>query len=388
MDIKESKKECCGCTACYAVCPTGAVVMREDEEGFFYPWIDEEKCIHCDQCKNVCAFSADYREKLSVANRKSEQHYYVGRVKDRMIRDQSRSGGIFYALAREIQKRDGVVYGVVMDADCRAVYERAVKVEELHRMQGSKYVQAMKGDILHDIEKDLRNGKLVLAAGTACEIAGLLAYLQSHNVCLDQLYTVDLLCHGVPSPKIWQENIKDYEKRWKMQIGSADFRDKSFGWKAHIESYTGRTKTGKIRKKYSNKYTSLFYASVILRPSCHNCQFCNFDRPADLTLGDFWGAATTENPEIAIMGMSQIMANTNKGGKLLLELKDVEIMEASEEDISKQPNLFAPTGVSEDRSDFWKLYEEKGYHVASEKFYRVKERLKLPYNLLRRSNRR
>lgn len=388
MDIKESKKECCGCTACYAVCPMEAVTMREDEEGFLYPCIDEEKCIHCDQCRNVCVFSQEYRKKLSVMNRKLGQYYYVGRVKDRTIRDKSRSGGIFYALAREIQKKGGVVYGVTMDAECRAVYKRAVNAEELHRMQGSKYVQALKGNIFCEIEKDLRNGKLVLVAGTACEIAGLLAYLQSHDVCMDELYTVDLVCHGVPSPKIWQENIKDYEKKWKMHIDTVDFRDKSFGWKAHIESYTGKTKTGKILKKYSNKYTSLFYASIILRPSCHNCQFCNFDRPADLTLGDFWGAATTDNPQIAITGMSQIMVNTKKGGKLLLELEDVQIMEASEEDISKQPNLFAPTAMSRKRNHFWELYEKNGYQMASATFYSAKDRLKMPYNLLRRSSRR
>lgn len=391
--IKSEKVDCSGCTACYAVCPTSAVTMRPDIEGFLYPEIDEEKCIHCDRCQNVCPFERNYKDKITkpqnidlceVQQSFQEQEFYAGIHTKQEIHEASRSGGLFFAMAELILERGGCIYGVALDPELNAVFKRIEQIDQLETLQGSKYVQAEKADIFVSVATDLKNGKSVLFSGTACEVAGLKAYVNFVGISDDRLYTVDLICHGTPSPKMWRENIQELEIKWKQKIVVAQFRDKSLGWKSHIESYQCLDNSGKLtKKKYANKYTSLFYSNVFLRPSCHNCQFCNFERVGDVSIGDFWGAFKSDNNYDLSKGISQLLVNSEKGKKLLDGLKNVQIEKITKEEASKQPNLFRPTPVSARREEFWQMYEAVGYTRVADSFYKLTEKVKIPYNLLK-----
>jgi len=384
MNVKQQKQACCGCTACQVICPQNAIVMVPDEEGFLYPEIDNDRCVHCDLCRKVCAFEDGYLAKIGKAKEPDfAQTYYAGKSTREDVVTRSRSGGIFYALAKKVIENKGVVYGIAMTEEMDAVLQRVDCVEELPRLQGSKYVQASMGKEFRHVAEDLRQGRTVFFAGTACQVAGLRSYLQTARVDMQNLYTADLICHGVPSPQIFHDNLRQLEEKWHLKIQMVNFRDKDLGWRSHIESYEGIDSAGKKKKRYSNQYTSLFYAGVMLRPSCHQCAFCNFQRPGDLTLGDFWGVYGTELQNEAQNGVSEILVNSEKGEKMLQELPEVMLQAVTKEAASRQPNLYHPTEASEQRENFWTLYKEAGYRKAARAYFKLVERIKVPYNRIK-----
>lgn len=386
MFVKQEKADCCGCSACYAICPAKAIGMTPDEEGFLYPQIDEQKCLHCDLCHKVCPHTPENLAEVVMRAANFQQCYYGGRAMDGQTLRRSRSGGMIYLLAESVLRRGGIVYGTVLDADFRAVMIRVKTHAQLTMMQGSKYVQADMADTFAAIKQDLATAsKPIFFAGTACEVSGLLAYLRRSGCDTKELYTVDFICHGVPSPKIWQDNLQELAEKWHLTLSEVNFRDKQLGWHSHIESYCGIDKDGRVAgRKYSNKYTTVFYAGVALRPSCHGCRFCSFDRPADITVGDFWGASEAGLQAKAANGLSQVMISTEKGAALLQTLRETaELWKVTKEAVSKQPNLFHPTARSPEREKFWQLYREEGYVAAADAFYPLVERIKIPYNLLK-----
>lgn len=385
MNVKQAKQDCCGCAACKVSCPTKAITMQEDSEGFLYPAIDMQKCIHCNICRQVCAFEPGYGDKIGKkAEPAFQQRYFSGKSTNPDVLKHSRSGGVFYAVAQKIVRQKGVVYGIAVTDALEAAVTRVESESDLRQLQGSKYVQATIENAFEAIAQDLKNERTVFFAGTACQVAGICSYCELHHLPTEHLYTADLVCHGVPSPRIFQDNIKELEKKWNIKITAVNFRDKDLGWKSHIESYEGIDQKGRhIKKRYYNKFTSIFYAGVILRPSCHNCQFCNFERPADLTLGDFWGVFAAQPKEKNADGISQIIINSEKGNQLLQGLAEIKLQEVSKEDVSKQPNLFHPTAASEKRQTFWDHYEKVGYSKAGNEFFPWIERIKVPYNRLK-----
>ena len=371
MRLEKLNKDCCGCTACAAVCPKKAIEMRPDEEGFLYPHIREELCVDCGRCVKVCAFH-DQGKKTD-----GEQHSRTYAVihKDPHVLKSSRSGGIFYALARHLLSHGGVVYGVALDEALCARTVRIDKEDALPLLQGSKYVQSDKGGSFSLVAKDLRKSRTVLFSGTACEVSGLLSYLCESNVSIETLYTCDLICHGTPSPKVWQDNLALMEKKLGGRPDRVSFRDKAFGWAPHIESYTRGSKT-----KYANRYTSVFYGDAALRPACSTCPFAKPERCADLTLADFWGIEALSLPIDPSLGVSCLMTHTEKAEALLREVtEEVECIPV-ETELLRQPNLRSPTPASPQREAFWRDYHRKGYRYASRRFYGPKERLKLIYN--------
>lgn len=187
MNVKQQKQACCGCTACQVICPQNAIAMVPDEEGFLYPEIDNDRCVHCDLCRKVCAFEDGYLAKIGKAEEPDfAQTYYAGKSTREDVVTRSRSGGIFYALAKKVIENKGVVYGIAMTEEMNAVLQRVDCVEELPRLQGSKYVQASMGEEFRHVAEDLRQGRTVFFAGTACQVAGLRSYLQTAG--MDILY--------------------------------------------------------------------------------------------------------------------------------------------------------------------------------------------------------
>lgn len=275
---ERKKADCSGCSACVKVCPVGAISMVADEEGFKYPKLDEEKCVKCGLCDKVCGFvPKEQKGELSQA--------YGVKHKSIEVRTTSRSGGAFVAFSDWVLQHDGVIYGAAMQSDFTVKHVRAVSDVERDMMKSAKYVQSDMDNVYPLVAEDLKDSKIVLFSGTPCQIAGLYAYINAKKVNSDKLYTCDLVCHGVPSPKVWHDYVEFVQSKYNEEIQSASFRDKSFGWDSHCESFI--LVSGK--KIVSRDYTDLFYEHIMLRPSCHECHFANVNRIADLTLADFWG---------------------------------------------------------------------------------------------------
>ncbi|WP_439810055.1 Coenzyme F420 hydrogenase/dehydrogenase, beta subunit C-terminal domain [Parabacteroides distasonis] len=302
VDIKE-KNECCGCNACVQRCPKSCITMREDNEGFLYPEVDREVCIDCGLCEKVCPVihQGDKRKPLAV---------YAVKHKDDKIRLSSSSGGAFTALAESVIDEDGVVFGAKFDEDWSVFHDYTDTKEGLAAFRGSKYVQSRVGDSFKKAEYFLKAGRKVLFSGTPCQIAGLKRFLRKEY---DNLLTVDFICHGVPSPGVWREYLKEETARQcggknsvlshpnikerDARIESISFRDKRLGWKKFSFALTLSVPNGHGAKNTvllseplnKNIFLRGFLTNLYLRPSCHACPAKSFKSGSDITISDFWG---------------------------------------------------------------------------------------------------
>lgn len=302
IDIKE-KNGCCGCNACVQRCPKSCITMREDNEGFLYPEVDREVCIDCGLCEKVCPVihQGEKRKPLAV---------YAVKHKDDKIRLSSSSGGAFTALAESVIDEDGVVFGAKFDEDWLVFHDYTDTKEGLVAFRGSKYVQSRIGDSFKKAEYFLKAGRKVLFSGTPCQIAGLKRFLRKEY---DNLLTVDFICHGVPSPGVWREYLKEETARQcggknsvlshpnikerDARIESISFRDKRLGWKKYSFALTLSVPNGHGAKNTvllseplnKNIFLRGFLTDLYLRPSCHACPAKSFKSGSDITISDFWG---------------------------------------------------------------------------------------------------
>lgn len=363
------KKECSGCGACAEACPVLAIHMEQDREGFLYPVIDEDKCVHCGLCDRVCGFQP--ADQIRGGRYDLPKAYGV-KHKDLNKRMTSRSGAAFVAFSDRILKQGGAVYGAAMMSDFSVRHIRAVTPEERDRMKNAKYVQSIVTMVLPDIMKDLKDGIPVLFSGTPCQVAGVYALLNAKGIRTDKLITCDLVCHGVPSPAIWKDYVEWIERKFGKKIVKASFRDKEYGWDTHFESF--ELEDGK--KKLRREYTDLFYEHIMFRPSCHACHFANTHRVADLTLADFWGIEKHDRSFDDNRGVSLVLANTEKGSEMLESVKDE--LEWFSCDILQclQPTLVKPSRPSVQREDFWRDYCGKGFDWVIRKYTVPQDRVK------------
>lgn len=358
MQIFASKNECCGCSACEQICPKNAIKMTADNQGFLYPEIDSSLCVECGACKKVCAFQNGYPQNHSKTA-------YAVKHKNLDTRMTSRSGGVFIAISDYILDRNGSVYGAAFDDDFSVCHIRATTKAERDRLKGSKYVQSDIKDTFSSVKNDLKNGMYVLFSGTACQVAGLKNYLGKTDT--SKLYTCDLVCHGVPSPKVWKEYLDYCEKKYNGKVTNADFRDKTLGWNAHKEAIWVDNK-----KYNSNEYAYLFNDNYISRPSCFNCKFTNLDRPADFTLADFWGIDKIVPAFNDNKGVSLLLVNSQKGEKIFDSCKkDIDFVDCDLQKSAKpNPNLYMPSQKPEKENLFWDNYKKSGFEKALKKCYK------------------
>lgn len=361
IEIK-NKKECCGCTACLNKCPTNAIYMEEDNEGFKYPRVDKSKCIECGMCRKACPIiSRDY-ENVSI-------NAYGVKLKEEEERKTSRSGGFFVAVSNYVLEMGGTVYGVMFDKNFTVIHGRASTKKESEAFKGSKYVQSDLKKIFTEVKKDLEDGKYVLFSGTGCQISGIKKFLGNINT--EKLILCDIICHGVASPKIYKNFLKFISKGKKIE--KVNFRDKKFGWRAHFETINYEKKSIS-----TNYYTNLFYSSLIIRPVCFTCKWANLNRESDFTLGDFWGIEKVKKEFDDNKGVSLILVNTNKARKIFDNLKEnIGFFECNIEDCM-QKNLEEPTEEPKDRNIFWEEYSKKGFKYIMKKYagYTIKNRIK------------
>lgn len=227
-----NKADCCGCTACASICPHDAITMRPDVLGFLYPVVEKSKCIDCGLCEKVCAFNDHY----DTSSNLPQPIAYGARHKDMDEVETSRSGAAFVAISDYILEQGGVVYGAGYTDHFRVVHKRAVKKSERNEFKGSKYVQSDLTGVFRQVKKDLKDGLIVLFSGTPCQTSGLASYVG--RKLREKLFLVDIVCHGVPGPFVWQDYISYLEKKHGDRICYVNFRDKQeFGWKAHKETF-------------------------------------------------------------------------------------------------------------------------------------------------------
>lgn len=325
ISIKD-KKDCCGCSACAQRCPKQCITMQsDDKEGFLYPVVDTTLCINCGLCEKVCPVinQSEARKPLKV---------YAAYNKDVEIRLQSSSGGIFTLLAEETIKKGGVVFGVKFDKEWMPAFGYTETIDGIAPFRGSKYVQATVGTAYKDAETFLKAGREVLFSGTPCQIAGLRKYLHKDY---ENLLAVDIICHGVPSPKVWKMYLKetsdkliqsssnqdnDDSKEYKPSITDISFRSKSTGWKNYSFQlkYNSHTKKGDESTVFTeifsrNSYMRAFLNDTILRPSCYSCPSKENKSHSDITIADFWGIDKIDPAFDDDKGCGLILTNTSRG---------------------------------------------------------------------------
>lgn len=368
LSIFSDKKDCCGCTACATACPHKAIEMREDEQGFMYPHIDESLCVNCGVCRRICPMNNQSATELAAP-----KAYYAVKNKNQKVRRISRSGGFFYTAACRILQLGGTVYGAAFDADLVVRHIRIEKKQDLHRLQGSKYVQSVMGECYKQTQLDLEQGRKVLFSGTACQIDGLMHFLNMRKCCTDNLLTIDIVCHGAPSPLILREYLADVEQSRRKELVAFDFRDKERGWRACVESFTFESGK-KTEKEFSEpKFSTLFYDHVMLRPACYHCPYTCYERVSDVTIADFWGVELSMPEFDDDKGVSLVMPHTEKGMELFGDIQaKLECRETSREDCI-QPCLQAPSACSAGYDIFWDLHGKYNFTRLFEHWQEAKK---------------
>lgn len=382
------KTECCGCGACFNVCPQKAIAMVPDEYGFIYPQIEYEKCVGCGLCKKVCEFQ-------KKADLPSENETKVACSTDDDMLVKSASGGVFSALAKAVLQIGGVVFGCSMEKQEGKLWPEHIMIEhidDLYKLQGSKYVQSFIGNSYRNVKSELEKGRYVLFSGTPCQIAGLKGFLR--NKIYERLLMVDIVCHGVPSAKFFQDYIKMLEKKLgASSVSKFEFRDKTKGWGLNAKvTYEKNAKCySKLIPAAESSYYKLFLESKIYRENCYACPYAGKLRTGDITIGDYWGIEKV-HPEYLIhkggeieekKGVSCLIINTEKGKRLLAELNPDLLLLASSFEKAAEENmqLCEPSKKSADRQQILDLYMNKGYSEV-EKWYRKSQGIKYYLKLI------
>lgn len=367
FDIKE---KCSGCFACDNVCPVDAITMKEDEEGFLYPKINQDICIDCGICRSVCPFQQIISQE--IVNKPFDGRVYGVRHKKEGVLKSSTSGGLFTALTDyllRVHQGKIAIYGAVYKENFEVVHSRGTTKEERNAMRGSKYVKSNTKETYKQIEKDIKDGFYVLFSGTGCEVAGLTQFLQWKKLDMQKVYMVDIICHGTPSPKLWRDYLQSIQKKEKLIEYS--FRDKTRGW--HGFQVKAGYESGKVKKNTPCNFTfaHLFGTGVSLRPSCYACPYTKTKRESDIMLGDYWGVEKVLPTLNDNKGVSLTILSTDKGKELYDAVaKDRECIESYEVKIedAMQYNLKAPTPKPQQRELFFKEYEQYGYEYIAKKY--------------------
>ena len=354
--------QCCGCSACVDTCPEKAIELEHDEKGFWYPEVDEEKCLFCGKCIDACTF----HYKQSDEKRVAPSSIYAVKHKDDSVRLRSRSGGVFTAITDAVLNQGGYVYGAAFADGFQVKHKKATTIEERNALRTSKYVQSDMSGVYEQIRCDLKEGHSVLFSGTPCQVAAVRNAMQNEE-CVG-LYLIDIVCLGVPSPKVWSDYLNCRQNEYDGKITAVEFRDKEFGWKAHRETFSING-----FKYDSDDYTKLFSSHDILRPSCFECPYKSADRVGDITIADFWGIDKAVPGFNDDKGVSLVMVNTEKGERLFERSKKDIILEPSNLEDAMQNNLKFSYPRPDGYFEFWEDYQKFGMEGYLQKRDQMRE---------------
>jgi len=352
---------CTGCMACLNVCPKNAISCVENENGFIVPSVNKDLCINCGLCEKNCVINNEIKSGYPIQRTIALVH------SDKEVLKKSTSGGAFTALSDVVLKKNGVIAGAFMDEEF-SVYHILTKEPPIRdKMRGSKYVQSNVNETYREIKKHLEDGVFVMFVGTPCQAHALRLYLKKDY---DTLFVVDILCHGVPSNKMFKEHISYISSLEKSSVKEYHFRTKRYGRRNSIQEYKLGNSNEFITSFEAQEYASFFRQSLSIRPSCRTCRYRCTHRFGDLTIGDYWGK--TEPLKNGKKGVSLICINTSKGQKLKDSIENIENIDLNTEAIIKRPEFTSPRIKDKDRiNKFWSDYRELGYSKIVAKYYHV-----------------
>ena len=314
---------CCGCSLCADVCPCGAIDIVPDEYGFARPRVNDEKCVECGACRDKCPVNGGHE------NGKTE--VFASYAKDENIRKNSSSGGIFRLLADKVISEGGAVAAVGYDDKFRAVYKIAEKSEELNELMGSKYTEAVSDGIYGKVKILLGEGRKVLFVGTPCRAAALKSFVGDN----ENLLTVDFICHGVPSPVLYEKFLSE---NFGKDIARVSFRDKTHGWQEFSMRVDEEGKKPYINSQYKDPYLRVFLGNAALREPCYDCRFKKDRYASDITLGDFWGISSCIPSMNDDKGTSAVVVRTEKGFSAFDEIKGLLVTKETSKEVLGKAN--------------------------------------------------
>lgn len=369
MPILAQREECTGCSACASGCPKNAISMQRDKEGFLYPVVDHALCVECGRCTSICPVLQERKpgEHLPVA--------FAAWNRDEDIRRDSTSGGVFSLIANYVIEDGGVVFGAALDSKMHLRHIACWSKEELRHLRGAKYVQSEIGDTYQQVRKLVESGRKVLFSGTPCQVDGLYRYLGRRP---DGLLTCDLVCHGVPSPGVWEDMADSIQRETGRKLSNVRFRNKVSGWKnSHLTTlFEGGTVNS--RPLMQTEFGRAFGRALFLRPSCYRCHYASINRPGDFTLGDFWGLRDDELPEEQQKGVSLLIVNTSKGSHIFDQLPIARVPFPIERAIAGNPRLASPTALCPERTAFFAAYAVEPFEQVRRKYLKLPT---LPYRM-------
>lgn len=370
MIVKTDRSKCSGCTACAAACSVGCITMKADAEGFLYPVVDESRCVHCGRCDAVCpAEHPILREDRDVIA-------WGAKAIDEALRMESSSGGVFSLLALETLRNGGVVFGAALRDDCRSVHHIMVqKEEDLAALRGSKYLQSDLEDSFRAVKEQLQAGKQILFSGTPCQNSGLKAFLGRDY---EGLLTVAIICHGAPSPKLWNHYLDHLQRESKDRIAGIRFRSKDNGWRQYQLQLL--TKYGKqsVGTAGDNPYLQMFLKDQCLRQSCYQCAAKDGNCGADLILGDFWGVENVVPELDDDKGTSLVLSLTEKGKQCFSGLQALTCIEVeTEKALQGNPAYRSSVCKPTERGSFYEDLSRMQFGEMQRKYLRLTPKQKV-----------
>ena len=372
------KSKCSGCYACYNACPKGCIQMIADEEGFWYPQVNTENCIGCGVCEKVCPIIHKWQPDES-----SFTKTFAALNKNEEIRLQSSSGGIFTLIAESILEQGGVVFGAAFSDDFRSVHHIYVdKKSALEKLRGSKYVQSNIGDTYQQAKRFLDDGRKVLFTGTPCQIGGLYSFLRKPY---ENLYTQDIICHGVPSPLVWEKYVEERENKAESKTQRMFFRHKKYGWKTFAVLFEFSNNKKYLKDLQEDPFMRAFLSNACLRPSCHACSFKSIERQADITLADFWGVQSVMPDMDDDKGTSVILIHSKKGQSLidsihdLIKIRDVDIAVVEKNNSAVNKSV----AISPNRQFLFESIESSSFDVIANRIKPISKKAKVKRMLKR-----
>lgn len=373
------KKDCCGCAACAQRCPQGSITLQADKEGFLYPVVNNNLCNNCGLCEKVCPVinqrQSNKPVKVLAAINNNEE-----------IRLKSSSGGIFSLLAEQTLKAGGIVFGAAFNKNWEVEHIYIESVEELERLRGSKYVQSNINNSYKEAEYFLKKGREVLFSGTPCQIAALKLFLRKEY---KNLTTIDVVCHGAPSPKVWNTYLKEISTKlikdmpdekiqsvspigetYKSCIEAISFRSKITGWKKfsfllrlNFPNYDGKNTAVFAEDLHKNSYMQAFLSDLILRPSCYACPAKDGKSNSDITLADLWGSHEI-CPELDDdRGLSLILIKNEEKNLPRTYYKEFNYCDV----LKYNPSIEKSVAEPQKRTKFFKLIDKYGVAKTTEK---------------------